>query len=120
MTTSPLEIGNHRPSFTVDLRRAAVDLVTRPRWTVPIALALLALFGVCDYFTGIEVAFTLLYLVPVGMVTWCCGGAAGGVPERSGCSYGIIRDHGGLLEVASREEGGTRFTALLPLAEESC
>jgi signal transduction histidine kinase len=34
-------------------------------------------------------------------------------------SYGIIRDHGGLLEVASREEGGTRFTALLPLALES-
>jgi signal transduction histidine kinase len=31
-------------------------------------------------------------------------------------SYGIVQDHGGHLEVASREGGGTRFTALLPLA----
>ena len=79
MTTSPLEIGNHRRSIVVDLRRAAVGLVMRPRWAVPIALALLVLFGVCDYLTGIEVAFTLLYLIPVGIVTWSCGAAPGGI-----------------------------------------
>lgn len=32
-------------------------------------------------------------------------------------SYGIVQDHGGLLEVANRRHGGTRFKALLPLAE---
>lgn len=138
MTTSPLEIGNHRPSIAIDLRRAAVELVTRPRWAVPIALALLVLFGVCDYLTGVEVAFTLLYLVPVGISSRTR--ASGSQPptfrassirssarrrsekERGSASRSATASFGitsGLLEVASREEGGTRFAALLPLAQES-
>ena len=78
MTNSSLEIGNPRPSIAVGLRNAAAHLM-RPRWAVPIAGGLLVLFGACDYLTGVEVAFTLLYLIPVGIVTWSCGAAAGGV-----------------------------------------
>jgi signal transduction histidine kinase len=80
MTTAPLDNSSARGlrSPTVqDLRRFAVESLTRPDVVVPVALALLVLFAFGDYATGIEVAFTLLYMLPVGLVSWSCGGALG-------------------------------------------
>jgi hypothetical protein len=35
-----------------------------------LSLALLAVVGGVDYFTGVELSFSILYLLPVALVTW--------------------------------------------------
>jgi signal transduction histidine kinase len=35
-------------------------------------------------------------------------------------AYWIVRNHGGMIEVSSRENAGTTFCVWLPLAENSC
>jgi len=58
-------------------RTATIDLLT-PRQVQALALGLLIAIGICDYFAGIEVAFTLLlYLLPVCLVTWRSGAPIG-------------------------------------------
>jgi signal transduction histidine kinase len=44
---------------------------------IPVALGLAFLFGAGDFFTGIELAFTLLYLLPIALATWFRGRAFG-------------------------------------------
>jgi signal transduction histidine kinase len=67
-----------RPPRRTDARRVALGLMGAPQAVVPLALVLLLGFGVLDFVAGIEVAFTLLlYLVPVCLVTWSCGGGTG-------------------------------------------
>ena len=54
-----------------------MELLT-PRQAAVVALGLLVAIGICDYFAGIEVAFTLLlYLLPVCLVTWRSGATVG-------------------------------------------
>ncbi|MDB4998358.1 MAG: Sensor histidine kinase [Myxococcaceae bacterium] len=48
-----------------------------PRNAVPLALALTVILGVLDFVTGIELAFTLLYLVPIAFATWFHGRTLG-------------------------------------------
>ena len=43
------------------------------RVVIAISVALTLLVGVGDYVTGIEVAFTLLYLLPISFCTWYAG-----------------------------------------------
>jgi signal transduction histidine kinase len=52
--------------------------ITR-RNAVPIALGLTALLAAGDFVTGIELAFTLLYLVPIAFATWFHGRTLGAV-----------------------------------------
>lgn len=49
-------------------------LVNR-RSAVPLSLVLVLLVAMGDYVTGADVAFTLLYLVPIGIATWYRGRA---------------------------------------------
>ena len=46
-----------------------------PRSAPPIALGLAALLGAGDVLTGVEIAFTLVYLVPIGIAVWFRGRA---------------------------------------------
>jgi two-component system, NtrC family, sensor kinase len=50
--------------------------ITR-RDAIPLSLAIALLLGVGDLVTGIEVPFTLLYLVPIALATWFNGRALG-------------------------------------------
>ena len=54
---------------------AAARFVRRiNRWNVvPIALSIALVLGICDFLTGIDLAFTLLYLLPIGLATWFRG-----------------------------------------------
>lgn len=38
-----------------------------------VGFALIVAVGVVDFLTGIEIAFSLFYLVPISLVTWCAG-----------------------------------------------
>jgi diguanylate cyclase (GGDEF)-like protein len=40
-------------------------------------VAVVATFGVLDYFTGFEISFAFFYLIPVALVTWTAGLRAG-------------------------------------------
>jgi hypothetical protein len=51
MFASSLEERLPRFATRAECRRAALALVT-PRRVLPLALALLVAFGICDYFTG--------------------------------------------------------------------
>jgi signal transduction histidine kinase len=58
-------------------RKATMDMLTVRQVRV-LALGLLVAIGICDYFAGMEVAFTLLlYLLPVCLVTWRAGFSTG-------------------------------------------
>ena len=58
-------------------RKSTLDVLTVPQVRV-LAFGLLVAIGVCDYFAGMEVAFTLLlYLLPVCLVTWRAGVSTG-------------------------------------------
>jgi signal transduction histidine kinase len=50
-----------------------------PRNAIPLALALTLILGVGDYVTGIELAFTLIYLLPIAFATWFQGRVLAGV-----------------------------------------
>ena len=39
---------------------------------------------------------------------------------RVSIAYWIVRNHGGQIEVSSKEAGGTTFCVWLPLAEKDC
>jgi signal transduction histidine kinase len=76
-TAARSDAGDLRLPTRGHVRRATLGL-QEPRVVVPLALTLLVVFGALDFVAGIEVAFTvLLYLVPVCMVTWACGGGPG-------------------------------------------
>ncbi|HEY4058257.1 MAG TPA: HAMP domain-containing sensor histidine kinase [Kofleriaceae bacterium] len=54
----------------------------QPRWithhtVVPIALGLTAVIALCDWVTGIEQPFTLLYVLPIALGAWFRGRRAG-------------------------------------------
>ena len=77
------------------LDATAALLAGRPRWAVVlVGLAGVALVGFFDWWTGVEWAFTLLYLLPITVVTWTAG-------ERTG------------LAVAAACAGTWLFTDLL-------
>ena len=79
MSAAPVENAPFRFPKIVDWpwRKATVDLLT-PRQVAVLAFGLLIAIGICDYFAGMEVAFTLLlYLLPVCLVTWRSGATVG-------------------------------------------
>ena len=43
------------------------------RTVIPISVALVALVGFCDFITGIESTFTLLYILPIALAAWYRG-----------------------------------------------
>ncbi len=47
--------------------------VLGPKSSIPIALLLALLLGLGDFVTGVEFAFTLLYLLPIAIATWYRG-----------------------------------------------
>ena len=54
--------------------RALVDLekLGKPFWVIT-GVALLCIVGILNYWTGYEIAFSLFYLLPIGVVTWFAG-----------------------------------------------
>jgi hypothetical protein len=48
-----------------------------------VSLVLLVVVGVIDYVTGVELSFSILYLLPVALVTWY-------VSRRAGVTMGIL------------------------------
>lgn len=68
---TPVSMTGARAS-TPFLSRVSRALVARIDRTtiVPLALTLSALAGLGDYLTGVELAFTLLYALPIGLATW--------------------------------------------------
>ena len=79
MAAAPVENAPFRFPRIVDWpwRKATMELLT-PRQVAVLAFGLLVAIGICDYFAGMEVAFTLLlYLLPVCLVTWRSGATVG-------------------------------------------
>jgi signal transduction histidine kinase len=77
MFAAPLDHAPMRFPRSVDWRKVTKRFPTSRRIHM-LAFALLIAIGVCDYFAGIEVAFTLLlYLLPVCLVTWRSGATVG-------------------------------------------
>lgn len=56
-------------------RRSHLHPALNERTAIPLALVLTVLVGLGDYATGADVAFTLLYLVPIGVAAWLRGRA---------------------------------------------
>ena len=42
-----------------------------------VGFALIVTVGVIDFLTGFEIAFSLFYLIPISLVTWCAGNRLG-------------------------------------------
>lgn len=53
--------------------RAMARWLTRGRNVVPLTVVLILMAGMGDYFTGVEVTFTLAYLCPIALATWFRG-----------------------------------------------
>src|SRR5438552_5852304 len=57
---------------------ANVERLVKPACFI-IGLALVCMVGYVDYVTGYEIAFSLFYLVPIVLVSWCTGWRLGAV-----------------------------------------
>lgn len=58
---------------------ASVEKQTGKRFLVLLGFLFVPLIGFLDYLTGQEIAFSIFYLVPVSLVAWLAGRAAGSV-----------------------------------------
>jgi signal transduction histidine kinase len=77
-TTAPEQLGD------------AVQRMMRPRVVSVVAILAIVLLGLGDRVTGIELPFTILYLVPIGIATWLVGRQTGAVMSvLAGCSVAI-------------------------------
>ncbi|HXK09925.1 MAG TPA: GGDEF domain-containing protein [Vicinamibacteria bacterium] len=93
------------------LDATAAFLAGRPRWVVLIVgLAGVALVGFFDWWTGVEWAFTLLYLLPITVVTWTAGEGAGLVVAAACAASWLFTD---LLTHPSYEAPLSRYWDLL-------
>ena len=54
-----------------------------------VGFALIVAVGVVDFLTGIEIAFSLFYLVPISLVTWCQASGLGLRPLSPALLLGI-------------------------------
>ncbi len=68
MTTAVLEGPAPRPTSPALVQRLSGSLNRRS--VVPVALAMTVLLGIGDRLTGVELPFTLLYLLPIGLAAW--------------------------------------------------
>ncbi len=73
--------------------RAALGREDHPRWLVLlVGFALIALFGLVDYYTGHELALASLYVLPVGLVTWYASPALGAFTAMLSAFIWILAD----------------------------
>jgi len=63
-----------------------------PRRTTALALVLVVALGVIDNVTGIEISFSIFYLVPIGLASWYVGRPAGLVVAAISCVTWFLND----------------------------
>ncbi len=68
MTAAVLEAPRARTERAPVVQRFAGSLTRRS--VVPVALAMTLVVGIGDRLTGVELPFTLLYLLPIGLAAW--------------------------------------------------
>lgn len=57
-----------------------------------LGLALVGLFGIIDYLTGPELAFSIFYLIPISLIAWLAGRQAGIALSIAGAVVWLIAD----------------------------
>jgi two-component system, NtrC family, sensor kinase len=72
---------------------SAFDPPLPERAVLAISVAFTLLVGVGDYVTGIEVAFTLLYLLPIAFCTWYAGWRSGAAISVLAAACAIVSAH---------------------------
>ncbi len=72
--------------------RPLVRRALGPRSAPPVALGLALLLWIGDALTGIEIAFTLVYLVPIGIAVWFRGRALAAFTSLVCVSFGVASE----------------------------
>ena len=78
------------PEAKANLLPSAIAAHLSRRNVVPVSAALLVLVGIGDFFTGVDIAFTLLYVLPIALATWLRGRSFGYGLALSAAASGIV------------------------------
>jgi diguanylate cyclase (GGDEF)-like protein len=60
-----------------------------------VGCVLVALVGIADYFTGLELNLTLFYVIPISLVAWYAGGRLGLIASAASAVVGFLIDLAG-------------------------
>ena len=64
----------------------------RPRAVVLLAAFLVLLLAAVDHVTGVEISFSIFYMVPVALAAWCVGTRTGLAFAAAGCIAWFVND----------------------------